>query len=77
MMFNSPLSVKNSKVNLAARIVNIIFSVGLLTEFLFKIIVFGCIANGKYSYFRTGWNLFEFFIVVCSILSVYFENYAA
>ena len=42
-------------------------------EFIFKIIVYGLIANGPKSYFMSGLNIFEFFILIASLLSIGFN----
>lgn len=38
-------------------------------EALSKIIVFGFLFNGELSYFRTGWNIIDFIVVIFSIIS--------
>ena len=43
--------------------ITIIFSV----EALLKLFSFGLIFNGKESYFRSTWNLFDFIIVILSV----------
>ena len=45
----------------------------LALEFIFKIIVYGLITNGPKSYFMSGLNIFEFFILIASLLSIGFN----
>ena len=42
-------------------------------EFILKIIVYGFIANGPKSYFMSKLNIFEFFILIASLLSIGFN----
>ena len=39
-----------------------------ISECVFKIIVFGFIANGKNSYLQNSWNILDFFIVIMSTM---------
>ena len=44
--------------------INFIFSVIFIMEFILKIFSFGK------AYFLSGWNLFDFFVVMASILDI-------
>ena len=39
-----------------------------------KIIVFGLVINGRFSYLRNLWNLADFTIVIISVLSLFYTN---
>lgn len=45
-----------------------------ISECVFKIIVYGLIANGKNSYLRNSWNILDFCIVIMSTMLLVFEN---
>jgi len=40
-------------------------------ECLIKIITYGFLINGRYSYLKDPWNVLDFFIVVSSLLSIF------
>lgn len=39
-------------------------------EGIMKIITFGFIWNGKYSYLKSNWNVMDFFILITSIIDL-------
>ena len=43
---------------------NLIFTIIFLLEAILKLLVYG------WAYFRTGWNKFDFFVVVSSIMDL-------
>ena len=45
-----------------------------ISECVFKIIVYGFIANGKNSYLQNSWNILDFSIVIMSTMLLVYEN---
>ena len=41
-----------------------------VAELFIKVIVFGLVKNGPNSYLRKKWNIFDFLIVIVSIVSI-------
>ena len=44
-------------------------------EMMIKIIAVGFACNGRHSYLKDGWCCIDFFIVVSSLMSVFFDEY--
>jgi len=72
-IFNSPLQNQNDPLILFASYSNDFMTCLFFLEFIFKIIVYGVIINGPKSYFMRGLNIFEFFILIASLVSVGFN----
>ena len=56
-------------VNYFLDLTNYIFTVIFIVEAALKIFVFG------WAYFKTGWNRFDFFVVICSIFDIMMTQY--
>ena len=72
-IFDSDIKLQDHTIKAVATYINLILTVVFIIEFIFKTIVFGFVFNGPDSYLRSGWNIFEFFIVVISILGFCFD----
>ena len=59
---NDPLSDPTSSLNTCLYAFDMLISTIFLTEMIIKTCVFGFIFNGKTSYLRNGWNVFDFII---------------
>ena len=64
-----PASDRNESLYTIDVILTILFSI----EALIKIISFGLLRNGKFSYLLEPWNILDFSIVVLSIVSLSFK----
>ena len=53
---------------------NIIFTVIFVLEAIIKIVAFGFVNNGKTSYLRISWNQLDFFIVIISVIELFFSQ---
>ena len=69
LCFENPLEDPNSSKNNFLRYLDMFFTTLFIFEGLIKIIHGGLIINGKHSYFRSIWNIMDFFIVVFSLIS--------
>ena len=71
--FDNPLGNNDPElVAYATKISNAITFI-FVAEFLIKATVYGLVLNGPDSYMRNGWNIFDFIIVVISIVSFFAE----
>jgi hypothetical protein len=65
-----PLSNPDSRMNYNLSIIDIVCASTFLIECLLKILSNGFLLNGKSSYLRNRWNIFDFFIVLMSLLTL-------
>ena len=72
-IFESNLKLQDYNIKIVATYVNYILTAVLIIEFIFKTFVFGFAFNGPDSYLKSGWNIFELFIVIISILGFCFD----
>lgn len=64
-MIDGPLSDPDRAIMSFIDIINHIFTIIFVTEFVMKTIAMGFVGN-QYSYMRDGWNVLDFVIVVFS-----------
>jgi hypothetical protein len=70
LALDNPLLDPNSSFDSSLNYIDISTTVVFAVEGLLKIIAFGFVLNGKYSYLRNVWNILDFTIVLCSIISM-------
>ncbi len=63
---NDPTGKERKIVTYIDQITTFAFTI----EAFIKIMVFGLVANGRSSYLRNIWNMIDFIIVVCSLLTM-------
>lgn len=54
----------------ALRYLDVVWSAVFVVEAALKIVAYGFVFNGRTSYLRDGWNVMDFFIVLCSIVVI-------
>lgn len=67
MTLDSPLNDPASNVSIFLANTDIVVTILFSLEAAFKIIVFGFLFNGKYSYLRNPWNILDIVIVLFSV----------
>ena len=70
LTFETPLTNPQSEVFRHLEIFDIVTTVVFTLEGIMKIITFGFIWNGKYSYLKSNWNVMDFFILITSIIDL-------
>lgn len=70
-MLDSPLMNPKGKFFYSLTIIDIIITSIFTLESLIKIMAYGIIMNGNESYFRNLWNIFDFIIVVISVIILF------
>ena len=67
----NPLSDPSSQFNYFLFVFDVVLALIFLMEIIIKIVVHGMVFNGKNSYLRTNWHLFDFLISVFFILATF------
>ena len=70
MTFDSPLLDPESDLLVSFKIFDIVTTFVFLLEAIIKIIAFGFIWNGKYSYLKNPWNILDLFILLTAIVDL-------
>ena len=70
LAIDNPLNDPAGKERKIVAYIDEITTYAFTIEAFIKIIVFGLVANGRPSYLRNVWNLLDFIIVVCSLLTM-------
>lgn len=74
LAIENPLDDPNGEKSNILNIADYVFTILFAMEFLFKVISFGFLFNGKNSYLRNAWNILDFAIVSISIISLVFQD---
>ena len=67
MSLENPLRDPNGNMIKALTIIDMFITAIFVIEAATRIIVYGFIFNGKASYMKSGWNVFDFSIVIISV----------
>jgi hypothetical protein len=67
LALDSPTKDPNSTLKLSLFWIDLTTSVIFLLESIGKQIAFGLIANGKWSYLRSSWNILDFIIIIFTL----------
>lgn len=70
LALDSPIGDPNSPLKQSLFWIDLTTTIVFLIEMVCKIITFGFLFNGKYSYLRSPWNIMDMTIVVFSTLSL-------
>ena len=70
LAMSGPLVDPSSDFNKKLEIIDMVTTFIFVLECFLKILTFGMIFNGKWSYFRRPWFILDFIIVIFSILSL-------
>jgi voltage-dependent calcium channel L type alpha-1D len=70
LAIDNPLDDPESDRNQALAIVDLIITILFFLEAALKIITYGFLMNGPFSYLRNGWNILDFMIVTLSVVSL-------
>ena len=70
LTLENPLDNPNGLKQFLLFYFDIIITIVFTFECVLKILVYGLIFNGKFSYLRNSWNIIDFLIVVCAIVSL-------
>jgi len=76
LAMDSPLHNPASSLSRAVAIIDSVCAVIFLTESCLKIVSFGLIFEPQ-AYFRSGWNILDFFVVVVSLVELCSQNGSA
>lgn len=70
LAIDNPLNDPEGELSEALRYCDIVMTVLFTLEMCIKVITWGFIINGSYSYIRNGWNILDFGIVIISLISL-------
>lgn len=70
LAIENPLEPADTTKSTALYYLNNSLTIIFSLEILIKLIAYGVLFNGPNSYFRSYWNIFDFLIVLLSIISV-------
>lgn len=70
LAFETPLDPPDSNKLKILRKLDFVMTCCFTVESMIKIITFGLICNGPYSYLLSGWNLIDFIVVLSALLSL-------
>lgn len=77
LALETPFVAVGSTLDDVLRISDVVFAVLFSIEAICKIFALGIWRTGKHAYFRSSWNVLDFFIVVVSLLSLALPDVAA
>lgn len=67
LVFDSPLLDPEGNFIKILEMIDLSITIVFTIELVAKLVAFGAVFNGEKSYFRNIWNVFDFFIVACSV----------
>ena len=70
LVVDSPLVDPDGTTYKITKTADIFFTVVFVVEAILKVMTYGFLFNGKHSYLRSLWNIFDFAIVLGSILDL-------
>jgi hypothetical protein len=72
LTIENPLDDPNGSKIKVLYYIDIVVTILFTLELLIKVVVYGFVVNGKFSYMRNSWNQIDFIIVAMSIISLIF-----